>query len=559
MTTPKPDFIDKAWRAFVASLNQPIETSQRALWATLFCVFGLALVMGSSPTLYLNDMALDAFIPLDGALRMTEGQWPHADFYTPIGALYYVLLGAAATLTGGGAVTVFWAQLLFVPAAFALAWIATRDRLPTPHRVGLVLLASVATLSPRTLDSDSLISHLAAYNRLGWVVTGIVFMAVAIEPVRTDRRRETVEAIALLTCTVMAFYLKITFFALCGAALAIAVLSRPVNWRAPLAAGVGSLLVLGLGSLLFETNALYLADLQRAASSGTGQGSLIRMDRFQSIFAFNRISLLGPVLFLLWLVRTSPTEAAHADASKWIVKLGALMAAATVVTSQSHDAAMPVLTVVAVACFAALHRRQTTLADNRALGLVGLISMAMIAWPIALDTQAIVRHAAMSRSADTVPLAAIEGSPVTQIRIPAPAPGTSNIERVLAGSVPARLYDSISGTQWNQDDDIILRDAQRLLAAHGKTDARIASLTFSPCFPWMLGTSPPRHLPAWYDYRRTFDGVTTGDVEAMLSDTDVILVPRVWLIEGLWRAYGDYVEAHFVLIGETPLWSLWSR
>ena len=75
----------------------------------------------------------------------------------------------------------------------------------------------------------------------------------------------------------------------------------------------------------------------------------------------------------------------------------------------------------------------------------------------------------------------------------------------------------------------------------------------------MLGTSPPRHLPAWYDYRRTFDGVTTGDVEAMLSDTDVILVPRVWLIEGLWRAYGDYVEAHFVLIGETPLWSLWSR
>jgi len=559
MSHRDPDQFDKAWNAFTAALTAPIEERWRPALATLAGFVFLFLLMATSPALYLNDMALDAFIPLDGALRMSAGQWPHADFYTPIGALYYVLLGLAANITGGGATTVIWAQLLLAPAVVALAWIATRNRLPTPHRLALVLFAATATISPRTLDSDGLISHLAAYNRLGWVLTALVFMAVAIEPTRTERRDEFLEATALIACTLMAFYLKVTFFVLCGAALIVGVLSRSRNWRPLLGAGVGSLLAVGLGFLLFETNGLYLADLQRAATSGSGDAGLIRTDRFQGIFKANQLGIFGPVFVFLWMIRTSGSDEEESAAGKLTAKLGALMVASVLITSQSHDKAVPVLIVIAVACFAAIRARDLHKESRGALKIVGLVSFVMVVWPIWLDGQAILRHAAMSRSANTVPLASIPGSPIEGIRIPKPGPAKAQVERVLAGTLPPDAYDNLIGTMWNKDDDIILRDAHALLIKHQLSGKRVASLTFSPGFPWMLGGHPPKHLPAWYDFRRTFTADAAGDLGVMLSDTDVILVPRVWRIEGIWDVYGDYVRANFTKTDETPLWILWSR
>jgi hypothetical protein len=150
-------------------------------------------------------------------------------------------------------------------------------------------------------------------------------------------------------------------------------------------------------------------------------------------------------------------------------------------------------------------------------------------------------------------------SPVYELRVPAPEPGASIAQQVLEGTVPAKLYDGLSAAAWNRDDDIILRDAVDLLSAHGQRESRIASLTFSPNFPWMLGTAPPRGLPAWYDYRRTFDDITTRDTTALLQEVDAVLVPKVWQIEGLWDAHAETVEAHFILAGETPLWRLWIR
>ena len=559
MSDREPDFIDRAQQAFWAVLVAPVEERWTAAGVALGGLGLLFVAMATSPALFLNDMALDAFIPLDGALRMSQGQWPHTDFYTPIGALYYVLLGAAAALTDNAAITVIWAQLLLAPGVVVLAWVATRDRLPTPHRLGLVLFAAVATIGPRTLDSDGLISHLAAYNRLGWVLTTVVFMAVAIEPLRTDRRREALEAFALIACTVMAFYLKITFFVLCGAALLVGAISRPRNWRAPLLAGIGSLLIVGLGFVLLETNAGYLADLKRAATSGSGSASLIRTDRFPAIFTANRAGVAGPMLFFLWFVRTGVDDAAQAAATKLTLKLGALMGAAAVITSQSHDNTMPVLAVIAVACFSAVRERDLHTDNHGPLRIFGVVTAAMLAWPLWLDSQAILRHAVMSRSSATVPLADIEGSPIRDIRVPAPGPTAAQVDGVIAGTLPPDAYDNLVGTQWNKDDDIILRDAHGLLTRHGMTDKRVASLTFSPGFPWILAGTAPKHLPAWYDFRRTFTAEGAGDPDQTFSDTEVILVPKVWRIEGIWDVYGEYVEAHFEKVDETALWTLWSR
>src|SRR5436309_1812916 len=54
----------------------------------------------------------DAFGALDGAWRLLNGQKPHADFYTPLGPLIYLLTAVGLRLSHGGAEGFGYSQAL---------------------------------------------------------------------------------------------------------------------------------------------------------------------------------------------------------------------------------------------------------------------------------------------------------------------------------------------------------------------------------------------------------------------------------------------------------------
>lgn len=549
-----PDPMDRAWGAFAAALVAPIAESWRLTAAAAALVAAFALLLGTAPVLFLDDMALDVFIPLDGAWRMAHGQWPHLDFATPIGALYYVLLD----LAGPGPLAPVRASLVLLPFTTVAALVVTRARLPTPLRLAVVLLVAFGTMSPRTLDSLALVSHLASYNRHGWALLAIVMAGTLIEPRQREPRGAVVEVALLTLSVVAAFYLKVTLFAACFGVLVVAVLAGGGNRAVALATAASSLAILALGFAVGSTNAAYLDDLRRAAEAGAEAGPLLRVSRLVPTLLGNQAAGLALVVAIVAFLRTARGPEEEREASRVALSLLAVFAGVVLVGTQSHDRAIPCLPVLVAAAYAAWRERWARRADDPLpMQLVGALALAVVAAPVALDAGAIARHTVGAWSGGTAPLVDLPG-PGSRIRIPGGAPTTSPLDRVITGELPPDAYDNLN-PPWRRDDDVILRDAVRLLEARGLTRRRVASLTFSPTFPWLLGSDPPRGLPAWHDYQRTFSADATADAAERLADAEVVLVPRVWRIEGIWEAYRPAVEASFEIADRSPLWTVWVR
>ena len=192
----KPDRFDRLWQAFTGTLLTPIQPSRRVVRATFVALTLLAALLVFTPAIFVNDMLLDLFIPLDGAYRMAHGQWPHADFYTPIGSGYYALLGLASLLVGTGPKVVAVSSVLLAPLLAGAAWAVTRNRVPTPLRLAAVSYIAMLTFSPRTLGTSA-ISYLATYNKHGWALVCIVALGVLLVPSRRSKQQAVVEAVDL--------------------------------------------------------------------------------------------------------------------------------------------------------------------------------------------------------------------------------------------------------------------------------------------------------------------------------------------------------------------------
>lgn len=550
----QPDELDRLWRRFADSANSPLRER-------LPVTAGAALVVGAccaalllAPRFVLTDMPLDALIPLDGALRYSHGQRAHLDFYTPLGDVYYWMLAAGAWLTGPLdprllAATNALAGLL----ALGATWLAVRDRLSEPLRAGVLVAIPLLALSPRTLDSMGLIGFNAMYNRWGWALALLVSV-VALLPSRAPRSplRRAAE-IALVAGAVLAsFWIKVTFTAVV-AGIALLGLLVPAN-RLVAAVGLGLGAVLVGASLLTPVGGAYLADLAIAAEASAGGPGLLRGDQLFQALEVNRAGLVLAICLAFGLLRTAQGEDQQADAGRIALIILALMVGGVLVASQNNDVTVPLLMVPALLTAAALHRR----GDARLTPAASALALLWMAWPLHLDARAVLTYFSASFG-PSLPTVEEPASPLHRLRIPDLAPGDRLVQKVLDGEIAGDIYDNLIGVAWHVDNPVILSDALDLLTAHDLRDRRVASLTFSPLFPYALGSVPPRGLPAWWDYGRTFGPSWDQRACAALADSEVVLEPRVWLIEGLVDENRPCLEAEFTPLAESPLWVLWVR
>ena len=157
----------------------------------------------------------------DGAYRISLGQVPHIDFFSPIGSLtlYLANWGEALFPYSNAFVSlhiVTW--LVFLPIFMALV---PRFRSHTEFASALLLLALI-TLVPMTLDQTHLseISYFATYNRFA---TALLFLAGLWYMLPKSR----FDAILLAYLLSLLFFLKITaFLVVFGILLASVILGR---------------------------------------------------------------------------------------------------------------------------------------------------------------------------------------------------------------------------------------------------------------------------------------------------------------------------------------------
>src|ERR1035441_1426982 len=88
---PAPSDLERLAARFVAVWSYPFLGSSVVRVALLAALASLCLVRTYIGLSGITDYSHDAFGTLDGAWRVLNGQTPHADFYSPLGPLIYLV------------------------------------------------------------------------------------------------------------------------------------------------------------------------------------------------------------------------------------------------------------------------------------------------------------------------------------------------------------------------------------------------------------------------------------------------------------------------------------
>jgi hypothetical protein len=548
----------------------PSRSVALALWALVVAILGLH---ASAPVVLVSDMPMDIFVPLDAGWRSFHGQVPHIDFDTPVGRLYYDVYGLAMRLFGADARVILWVPALLAPLVGASVVAAASGRLPPVVGTAVAIYATIMAASPIHLDRDGLV-HLASYNRIGWGLVTAVLIAAAIPRVTGGVRASILDGVLCTAVLLVLFYVKITYFALGGAALLLAVAVVPGNRRWALASGVATWGVVGLTFAISEVPWAYVDDIRGAAASFDPRWAQVSGSRAPGLD-----KLVADLIDNLWIVLltfgglVAFSRAAGGDPvleaeSNRVGLAGAgVLVVALIVGVQSHDHHNPALVVGAVVPIAAFVRRSIhgprRQRDARlALALVaGLI--AVLAPRVGRDGMGIVIHRMLASSGEGQVTASDDPeSPVSTLRFVAPSGlEGSKIRFVLEGRVEADVYRELVTAFDGADLGVLLRDGAARIREHGPKDARTLTMLFASPFPVVTGAPPPRGTLNWYHPSRTFGGDNPLVPEELLADVDVVLVPTTIgtvATAAMKESLDPWLEEHRRRV-DTPLWTLWLR
>jgi hypothetical protein len=567
----KKDIFDRIFSRFAISLQADGKPASRAIPIAIFVILLFAAALVSTPRMMLSDYVYDFFIPLDGARRALDGQQAHVDFYTPIGELYYILLGFCAKIVGAGPRVVLWQQIIVLPVAIIAMVIATRDRLPDSLRVLLILMVGLLCVSPSDLDEPGSFSFLASYNRHGWVFIIPVLSCSLLEARAIRRHAWLIEAITLGCLIVGLFYLKVTFALVGFGTVVLAAIFAPRNRLACIAALGLTVLVVAMLALSKPGFTEYLGDLHRASLAAPFAGQNFdpfRLMKLKEDLTTEWFKLLAPVLCAAWLGRTSETIAERQEAGRILLLCMIATAGSVALGWQNHEHSMPSQIVAMGIAFAAMRHRQLVRDQTSVTGrtsqsnwspviLAGCV-FAFIAGVSILDTgRAVILYTAKTAFNLGQPVATLSPNLDGLIVPHDTMPGV--VADVLSGKIDPALYDQKSKTSWHNDVSTIMDNGWTLFQAHAPRDARIVTLYSAPLMTPLTGTVPPRHMAAWMDVERTVGPRSPLVPERDLVDANVVMVFKLYNHDLLFDMIKDYLASNFHIAGETPIWQMWVR
>ena len=252
------------------------------LLAGLLALFVLAY--GALPWLagglYLDAHEGDTYHLLDVLARMADGEVPHLDFVTPLGALAFWPLNSfiEAGYSAGAAFILSQLSVAIVLLPFVVYAASTRLRRALGLYFGCVTLGLVLVLSYGTATSGVGVSM--HYNRWAWAIS-FVMLLLAIVPSRSAARPIFEGGVIGLLASAL-LLLKITYFVTLGPVAAIA-LARMHGTRGLVSAMLFGLAVVVAVAVLHGPGfwIAYFNDLRLVAGTeyrpnlGTSFGSIV--------------------------------------------------------------------------------------------------------------------------------------------------------------------------------------------------------------------------------------------------------------------------------------------
>lgn len=530
-----------------------------------------------TPTTYLSLITSDTFIFFDAAYRIANGDHPHTDFPTALGAATLYLPTWGAYLAGGYAGSV---ELISAPVALIVGLIcahAGMRRFPTGVTAAIVAL-SFLVIVPAVLlglwyaDSHTFIdgqpivlsensTWAMFYNRWGWGALIAIFcylpprIRAAGEDESVTGRAHLIETVVLAALLTFLFYLKITYFIVgCAAAVVYAIVNdKP--WRAMLVGASATLaLILAIG---LPTGLLlpYLSDLAFVARINAAKtNTLLTIVRYNTLFVFLACAPLGLLALL--------------GRFTWRDGLigGFLVIASVYVLVQNAQ----LFDIITLASLSGYGLARVWSVDNRIVRAGATVMFALTIFSPAIDrTFGLIDQ--------------VIGARREEIRDPAPwadipalrgvyiAERENGFEKLASAETEKDLLDSWNFTNRLRRKDTVRQGEYMASLLAGMADLKsvmrpresVAVVDMANPFPFLMGVRAAKGSYLSLDDSRTFSLEVFPDPEKMFADADHVLVPRISAIqrsvETATQLYDGWLTEHYRDRVETMYWTRWSH
>jgi len=486
----------------------------------------------------------DAFILLDGAWRVRNGQVPYNDFFTDIGPLVHVLNSFGLMLARDMPAGLGYAQAVTGLIAGAWAFGLSRRRFSPAGSVLVTTVVIFLTLAPfDTGNSPTMTSPAMVYNRYGFafVALGLIEAACTRSPV--TRLSDFLGGVSTGAIAILLLFIKVSYFP--GLLLLLLLLGgcrRQTSWRwTGVLAGAAAAFLPFLIYLRWTLAPMW-RDLQMLAGAKhvvrewfiaeAVYGSAIPL----AVFAFLAFALLSR-----W---GAPLEGRRV----FIIGLAAGAVGMFFVPANFPGTRLPLNAVAAViivdrveAYFFARQRseaRSETRPEAHSevmMRCAVLLSGALFIFvPLFLDATGL-------------------GYAVRGRLSAANTAGTAFNEPALAGF-----------STFDLNYAYFINDGLALARQHRRPDDTIVSLDFSNPFSYAF-----RIRPAWggtpmgMQFRTNFDDENHVEAERLFGHASLVMIPQPQafsdfsLAANIPRIYGPSLERHFRLIGETVFWRVY--
>lgn len=556
---------------------------RRALerWSAFPLAYTLALALGYlaffwSPATTFTKITHDSFIFFDASYRILNGETPHIDFPTVLGAATLYLPAIGTWLADGYAGSV---ELASVPVAIMAGLAIAHSgvaRYPSGVTSALVLISFLVAVPATVLGLPSGsshtfiggepvvlsegLSHAMFYNRWGWALLIPMFAYLAPrtdEPVAPAKVAPPWLSDALVMAVILAFlfYTKITFFVVGGASAVLYAFLNPKPWRT-LAVGVGVslLIVLAVG---FSLGILgpYLQELWTVAQISGGKSNTLL-----EIIRENLPLMLVAVLPLGALVLEN----------KFIWRdavIGGFMMLMSLWTIVQNAQLSEIITLSAVSAYGVARFWSSS---NAKLGRYLVVSAFMISTlgivfnrSIAVVDQAIAsRREEVREPAPWADIPAMRGIYIAEREnaFKLLRDATNDIELLEAYHYVNRMGRKESMRQGEYM--VALMEGMQELEAVMRPGDSVATLDMANPFPFLMHARSAGGSYITLDADRTISERLHPDPEVLFADTDHVMIPRAAMlqhtIQFVNEVYGDWLTENYEQREETLYWTRYS-
>ena len=512
---------------FVALWSYPFLGSSVVRAALVVALASLCLVRAYIGLSGITVYSHDAFGALDGAWRVLNGQTTHADFYSPLGPLIYLVTAFGLLLSHGGAEGAGYSQAVCGGLLGLWTYLLSRRRLGDLPAILFCLMVVLLSINPSSVGEPPIRTSCMAYNRYGYSLVALLLVESVARRDPAGRRAEFWEGVSTGAILALLLFLKISYF-VGSAALLAAVIPCRKQVKERWAGMVGGFLPVSLvfcASLGFNLVPMW-NDLRMVAGAKPARVSWFIVGNLCLPVAFYVGFILASAR-CLWFGGARPAARAT-----WIAGVAVCLTGIFLLATNFQFYGLPLNAMAALLVLQqiAVH---APAANSQKLKHAGLLlwGSLLVAGDLGYEALGLGFGAWQRHSWDETANASFHAAALAGFR-------------TFEGSYVELVNDGLA-----------------LVNQHRRPDDTVMSLDFSNPFSYALGMRPAPGGAITLHFRGNFTDAHHPTAERLFGGASLVMLPVVPTDKGLARSvpriYGPYLEEHFHPIGESKGWRIY--